>query len=46
MEFQPTLPDIMAKVDFLIQEANAFRLDAKQLKETVNMVVTKLKIHN
>ena len=46
MASQPTLADIMAKLDFLTQEANAFRLDAKRLKENVNRVVTKLKTHN
>jgi len=29
MASQPTLADIMAKLDFLTQEANAFYLDAK-----------------
>ena len=41
-----TLGDIMAKFDFLTQEANAFCLDAKWLKENVNRVVTKLKTNN
>jgi len=46
MDFQPILADIMAKLDFLTQEANDFRLDAKWLKENVNMVVTKLETYN
>ena len=39
MASQPTLADIMAKLDLLTQEANTFRLDAKRLKE-------KLETHN
>jgi len=46
MASQPTLADIMAKLNFLTQEANAFCLDAKRLKENVNRVVTKLETHN
>ena len=46
MASQPTLADIMAKLDFLTQEVNSFRLDAKWLKENVNRVVTKLETHN
>jgi len=46
MASQPTLADIMAKLDFLTQEVNAFRLDAKRLKENVNSVVNKLETHN
>jgi len=45
MASQLTLTDIMAKLDFLIQEANAFHLDAKRLKENVNKVVFKLETH-
>jgi len=46
MASQHTLTDIMAKLDLQTQEANAFRLDAKRLKENVNRVVTKLETHN
>ena len=46
MASQPTLADITSKLDFLTQEANAFRLDAKRLKDNVNRVVTKLETHN
>jgi len=46
MNFQPTLADIMAKLDSLTQEANAFYLNAKRLKENVNRVMTKLETHN
>jgi len=46
MASQPSLTDIMSKLDFLTQEANAFRLDANWLKENVNRVVTKLETHN
>jgi len=45
MASQPTLAGIMAKLDFLTQEVNAFRLDAKRLKENVNRVVIKLETH-
>ena len=42
MDFQPTLAGIMAKLNFLTQEVNVFRLDIKWLKENVNRVVAKL----
>ena len=42
MASQLTLADIVAKLDFLTQEANAFRLNAKRLKKNVNRVVIKL----
>jgi len=46
MASQLTLADIMTNLDFLTQETNAFCLDAKQLKENVNRVVSKLETHN
>ena len=46
MVSQPTLADIMTKLDFLTKEANAFHLDTKRLKENVNKVVIKLETHN
>ena len=46
MASQLTLANIMTKLDFLTQKPNAFRLDAKRLKENVNRVVSKLETHN
>ena len=46
MDFQSTFADIMAKLDSLTQEASAFRLYVKQLKENINRVVIKLETHN
>ena len=46
MVSQPTLTDMMVKLDLLRQEANAFRLDAKRLKENVGPIVTKLDTYN
>ena len=45
MDCQPTLADLIAKLDSLTQEANPFCLDAKRLKENVNRVVIKLETY-
>ena len=46
MNFQQTLADIIAKLDFLAQEVNAFRLDVKRLKENIDRVMVKLVTYN